>query len=181
MTTEEITQYLDELENKLLNQSEKIAIELNTSWVNQFPNGAAVYIFREDNIIVYIGETGNLKGKMTELASNQNPEDSINGLLNNVITKHLKLSYLLVDLGRKELEERILKKISTAKKAYTKAEKQQAHKNAYERWSTEDDEKLELLFCEGKTVKELSAIFARNEGAIESRIKKLELREKYDR
>jgi len=69
----------------------------------------------------------------------------------------------------------------THKKTYTKAEKQQAHKNAYERWSTEDDEKLELLFCEGKTVKELSAIFSRNEGAIKSRIKKLELKEKYDR
>lgn len=64
---------------------------------------------------------------------------------------------------------------------YTKAEKQQVHKSAYERWITEDDERLELLFCEGKTVKELSAIFARNEGAIESRIKKLELKEKYDR
>lgn len=48
--------------------------------------------------------------------------------------------------------------------SYTKAEKQQVHKNAYERWSTEDDEKLELLFCEGKTVKELTTIFARNEG-----------------
>lgn len=41
------------------------------------------------------------------------------------------------------------------KGTYTKAEKQQTHKNAYERWSTEDDEKLELLFCEGKSVKEL--------------------------
>lgn len=64
---------------------------------------------------------------------------------------------------------------------YTKAKKQQEHKNAYERWSTEDNEKLELLFCQGKTIKELSVIFARNEGAIESRIKKLELREKYER
>lgn len=67
------------------------------------------------------------------------------------------------------------------KSAYTKAERQQAHKNAYEKWTTEDDEKLELLFCEGKTVKELMGIFERHEGAIRSRIKKLELREKYDR
>jgi|GEM_PF-1352540 len=58
---------------------------------------------------------------------------------------------------------------------YAEAEKQQAHKNAYERWTTEDDEKLELLFCGGKTIKELSTIFARNEGAIMARIKKLEL------
>lgn len=67
------------------------------------------------------------------------------------------------------------------KNTYAKIEKQQTHKIAYERWTTEDDERLELLFCEGKTVKELMSIFERNEGAIESRIKKLELREKYDR
>lgn len=42
-----------------------------------------------------------------------------------------------------------------------------------------DDNKLELLFCEGKNVKELSEIFARNNGSIQSRIKKLELKEKY--
>lgn len=53
---------------------------------------------------------------MTELVNNQNLQDGINGLLNNVITKHLKLSYLLVDLGRKELEERILKKVKAPKK-----------------------------------------------------------------
>lgn len=46
-------------------------------------------------------------------------------------------------------------------------------------WSTEDDNKLELLFCEGKKVKELAQIFERNTGAISSRIKKLELKEKY--
>lgn len=66
-------------------------------------------------------------------------------------------------------------------KTYTKAEKQKENKNAYERWTREDDEKLELLFCEGKTVNELMTIFERHEGAIRSRIKKLELREKYDR
>jgi hypothetical protein len=42
------------------------------------------------------------------------------------------------------------------------------------------DEKLEMLFCEGETIKELSGIFGRNDGAIRSRIKKLELKEKYD-
>jgi hypothetical protein len=51
--------------------------------------------------------------------------------------------------------------------------------NAYEKWTVEDDEKLEILFCEGKTVKELTQIFQRKPGAIRSRIKKLELKEKY--
>ena len=51
--------------------------------------------------------------------------------------------------------------------------------NAYMPWTQEDDNKLEQLFCEGKTTKELSGIFQRKQGAIRSRVKKLELEEKY--
>lgn len=53
------------------------------------------------------------------------------------------------------------------------------HPNAYMPWTQEDDDKLEQLFCEGKTTKELSEIFQRKQGAIRSRVKKLELEEKY--
>ncbi|SFS33341.1 DUF3276 family protein [Sphingobacterium wenxiniae] len=65
------------------------------------------------------------------------------------------------------------------RKSYTLDDIREQHPQAYRPWSTEDDEKLEALFCEGKTVKELANIFERKEGAITSRIKKLELREKY--
>lgn len=53
------------------------------------------------------------------------------------------------------------------------------HPNAYMPWMQEDDDKLEQLFCEGKATKELSDIFQRKQGAIRSRVKKLELEEKY--
>jgi hypothetical protein len=55
------------------------------------------------------------------------------------------------------------------------------HPNAYMPWTTNDDEKLEGLYCEGKTSKELAELFQRNVGAINSRIKKLGLREKYEK
>jgi hypothetical protein len=64
-------------------------------------------------------------------------------------------------------------------KAYSIEEKRQSHKHAHSHWTEDDDSKLELLFCEGKTITELSQIFERNEGAITSRIGKLELNEKY--
>lgn len=64
-------------------------------------------------------------------------------------------------------------------KAYSVEKIRETHQQAYLPWTTEDDNKLELLFCEGKKVKELAEIFGRNTGAINSRIKKLELREKY--
>jgi F-box protein, helicase, 18 len=53
------------------------------------------------------------------------------------------------------------------------------NKAAYLPWSEELDEELTLLFCDGVSIKALSVHFARTPGAIQSRIKKLELREKY--
>ena len=52
-------------------------------------------------------------------------------------------------------------------------------KNAYSKWTKKDDERLEILFCKGLSVSELSKEFGRNNGAIRSRINKLELKEKY--
>ncbi|MGB3453286.1 MAG: DUF3276 family protein [Moheibacter sp.] len=69
--------------------------------------------------------------------------------------------------------------IST-EKAYSMEEIRKTHKSAYLPWTKNDDEKLERLYCEGKNIKQLSAIFGRNEGAIRSRIRKLELKDKYD-
>ena len=64
-------------------------------------------------------------------------------------------------------------------KTYSVEKIREKHKQAYLPWTKEDDNKLELLFCEGKKAKELAEIFGRNIGAINSRIKKLELKDKY--
>jgi superfamily I DNA/RNA helicase len=64
-------------------------------------------------------------------------------------------------------------------RAYSVEEIRKTHKQAYLPWTKEDDARLELLFCQGKKSKELSEIFGRNLGAINSRIEKLQLREKY--
>jgi hypothetical protein len=90
-----------------------------------------------------------------------------------------------------DFEKSFIKLISKVKKlkrsdsesreeAYSVEEIRKEHGQAYMPWSENDDQKLELLFCEGKSVKELASIFERKEGAIRSRIKKLELKEKYD-
>ncbi|WCM41038.1 PUR family DNA/RNA-binding protein [Flavobacterium sp. CBA20B-1] len=74
-----------------------------------------------------------------------------------------------------------LQQPKTEEKKYSIEKIRATPQNAYQPWTEEDDEKLELLFCEGKKVKELTHIFERKEGAITSRIKKLELKEKYGR
>ncbi len=84
--------------------------------------------------------------------------------------------------GIDKLTEKIIEvaeKIRTNEKSYSMDEKRKAHRNAYQPWADEDDNRLELLYCKGKSVAELSKEFRRTSGAIRSRIKKLELREKY--
>ena len=44
---------------------------------------------------------------------------------------------------------------------------------AYMPWTAEDDKKLEKIFNEGKSVRELARIFGRKEGAIHSRLRKI--------
>lgn len=63
----------------------------------------------------------------------------------------------------------------SAGKSYTIEEKRKYHSNAYKPWSRIDDEQLITLYKEGKSIKELSFFFKRNEGAIQSRIKKIGL------
>lgn len=64
-------------------------------------------------------------------------------------------------------------------KAYEYEEVRKKHANAYAPWTKEDDDRLERLFADDTDVKQLCEIFGRNKGAIESRIKKLGLREIY--
>ena len=56
---------------------------------------------------------------------------------------------------------------------------QQEYPNAYTPWTEEDDMTLTQMWCEGAITKELAAHFQRKPSAITSRIKKLELEEKY--
>ena len=56
---------------------------------------------------------------------------------------------------------------------------QQEYPNAYQPWSEDDDLELTQMWCEGATTKEIAVHFQRKPSAITSRIKKLELIEKY--
>lgn len=56
---------------------------------------------------------------------------------------------------------------------------QQEYPNAYMPWSEDDDLELTQMWCDGATTKEIASHFQRKPSAITSRIKKLELEEKY--
>ncbi|MDE0200410.1 MAG: DNA helicase RecQ [Caldilineaceae bacterium] len=59
--------------------------------------------------------------------------------------------------------------------AYTVEEKRREHPKAYKKWSLEDDDRLKEMYAAGHEVAEMAKHFERNEGAIRSRLKKLEL------
>lgn len=86
---------------------------------------------------------------------------------------------LMSRMERKEPAQAISQKPTD--KAYSVAEKREKHPNAYAPWTDEDDARLEQLYCEGKKNKELAALFGRDPSAIASRIKKLDLKNKYGR
>lgn len=81
--------------------------------------------------------------------------------------------------NKNEVAEKTLPALQD-KKSYSVTEIRKTHQNAYQPWTEDDDHRLELLYCEGKSIADLSQEFGRNRGAIRSRIKKLELKEKYD-
>jgi ATP-dependent DNA helicase RecQ len=49
------------------------------------------------------------------------------------------------------------------------------HSEAYKKWDTSEDLKLEKLFREDKKINEIASLLGRNHGAINSRLKKLGL------
>ena len=63
--------------------------------------------------------------------------------------------------------------------AYSVYACRQEYPNAYAPWSREDDDALTRMWCEGAEIEELAGRFQRKPGGIVSRIKKLELEEKY--
>lgn len=128
--------YLINLSDKLVFHQERFPILLTTEWASTFPKKAGVYIIRENDKILYIGETGYLLGRMKDLVDTRNHSfrrtlgelkfsneptyykattskkysNEIELRLNEYITQHLTVSTLEVPFGRKEVEEYLIEK-----------------------------------------------------------------------
>ena len=135
MNDEDIGRYLYRLEAKLLKES-KVRVSLSHSWANSFPAKPGVYIAYKGKVIVYVGETGNVRGRMRDLldsrhhtlrrhigksnfsnlkgyrdATSKNKFPShIENKVNLWIKKNILIAAVIIRLGRKELEERMVKK-----------------------------------------------------------------------
>jgi hypothetical protein len=132
-----VLDYLDKLHFELL-RSNRHKIELTRSWASDFPSTPGIYIIRLGDTIIYAGETGSIRGRLKDMTDTRNhtlrrsigvklyssrPDftkpsskskfcDAIEAELNKYITSCMTLSFLPVDLGRKELEEKLIKMYS---------------------------------------------------------------------
>lgn len=66
-----------------------------------------------------------------------------------------------------------------AEKAYSAESIRKSHKFAYRPWTEMLDDELTVMYCEGKEIKDISKYFGRTEGAVRSRIEKLDLERIY--
>lgn len=128
---------------------------------------------------------------VTKLSENEPYDKFIQRIKTNPLAVKVKINDLTDNMDIRRLtyiSEKDIKRLRKYLKAYKQLLNEPTYSieayriespNAYKPWTQDDDDRLEQLFCEGKTTRELSEIFQRKQGAIRSRIKKLELEKKY--
>lgn len=128
------TEYLNNLKDALL-KVERKDIEISREWANGFPNKAGVYVVYENLTLVYVGETKSIRDRMSDMLDTRhhtlrrkigeiNFSDlndfkkatsklkyplSIEKMVNDWLSNKMQLSFLPMKIGRKELEELIIK------------------------------------------------------------------------
>ena len=138
---------------------------LSLSRLNEEINLLYVAVTRAKNVI-YIPET---------LISKNFPQSPHIKLLKNESKKYCKDSN--DSSGRNsKISER---NNNSIEKAYSVDSIRRNHKAAYRPWTEKLDDELTVMYCEGKIIKEISEHFGRTEGAIRSRIEKLDLERIY--
>lgn len=124
---------------------------------------------------------------VTKLSESEPYDKFITRIKKNPLAVSVKLNDLTDNMDIRRLPYLSDKDVKRLKK-YLKAYKQlsdeptysvyacrQEYPNAYNTWSAEEDKELERLWNKGKNLNELSALFGRKPGAINSRINKLKL------
>lgn len=69
--------------------------------------------------------------------------------------------------------DKVADALGIKRKAYSVDAIREKHPQAYEPWTSQEDERLKTRFVEGFAIAELARVFKRQEGAIRSRLQKL--------
>ncbi|MBS1586873.1 MAG: hypothetical protein JSS82_15165 [Bacteroidetes bacterium] len=131
LTEEAKETYFKTIAKVLLEPSHRKAIRLEKSWYNQFDAVPGIYTIYEGDKLIYVGETGSIRGRMKDLSNTLNHtfrrtlgeklfinhpnytrataskgyHPQIEHELNTYMQDHLSVCCLKLNLGRKEFEE----------------------------------------------------------------------------
>jgi len=132
MDNETIQQEIERIEEHLFNSENWIELKLTRQWAKSFSNDSGVYMLFEDGKLVYVGESGSLAGRVTDMLNSRHhtvrralgelrfkdvPDykkatssikypDHIEKMVEETM-KGFKISVLPIPFGRKEFEEYI--------------------------------------------------------------------------
>lgn len=211
-----IEKYLSRLEREIIDGNWRL-FEFSTDWPLKFDTQAGVYVVREEGHICYIGETVSLRKVMKDLLDTRNHSlrrsignkrfldqkgyaegttskkfpSKFEDELNRIFEDNFEVSAIVVKIGRKELEERLVdrynpiynlmekRKANNPKKAYSISEIRNTHENAYRPWSEEEERRIVALLNSGKTINEIAEVVGRKKGAISSRLRKINERNEH--
>ncbi len=212
--SDSIEDYLMKLEYELINGNWSL-VKISEEWIRSFDTEAGVYAVKEEGKICYVEETRSIRERMKDLLDTRNHllrrairnkillnqkgyeyrtkderfSTRVEEELNRIFEDNFEIAVIVVKIGRKELEERLVgrfnpiynsknnKILETPQKAYSISEVRKKYENAYRPWNEEDEIQLINLSNEGKKAKEIGDILGRNEGAILSRLRKIQERE----
>lgn len=134
-----IKKELECIERQLFDQRNWQSIDLTRSWAKKQPQTAGVYMLFDEGKPIYVGETGKISGRITDMldsrrhtvrrsigeaffsrqdgyvkaTTKQKHPEHIEDLVQNHLKK-LKISVLPINFGRKEFEEYIFEKYNPA-------------------------------------------------------------------
>ena len=122
---------------------------------------------------------------VTKLSENENYDDFIERVKKNPLAVAVKINDLSDNMDIRRLpylSDKDFKRLKKYLKAYKRLigepvysiyAARQEHPNAYNVWTSEDDEELKSMWAEGKSVQEIADYFGRKNSSIITRLKKL--------
>lgn len=125
---EQILDFVEDFEQELFS-AEKIAFSFDKNWSSKFPAISGIYAIFDEDKLVYIGETANLKERMKEVKRTYNHsfrrklgkfliegskvvngkfEETLELKLNDYYVNRIRFTYKELNFGRLEVESYII-------------------------------------------------------------------------